>query len=58
MITSQIYKNKLQYKADWKRYNANKAFYNAKRFKGYPHKLRQFHRNNPHAAEPLKRLKK
>ena len=40
IIASRIYKNKLQYRADWKGYDANEAFYNAKGFKECPHKLR------------------
>ena len=56
IIASRIYKNKLQYKVDWKGYNANKAFYNAKGFKGCPYKLYQFHRDNPQVTGPPKRL--
>ena len=58
IITSQIYRNELQYRADWKGYNADKAFYDAKGFKGCLYKLRQFHRDNLHVAGPLKRLEK
>ena len=58
IVTSRIYKNKLQHRADWKGYNADKAFYNAKGFKGCPYKLHQFHRDNPNAAGPSKRLEK
>ena len=58
IVTSQIYKNKLQYKTDWKEYDANKAFYNAKGFKGCPYKLHKFHRNNTNAARLPKRLEK
>ena len=56
IIASRIYRNKLQYRADWKGYNADKAFYDAKGFKECSYKLRQFHRDNPHAAGPPKRL--
>ena len=56
IIVSRIYRNKLQYKADWKGYDADKAFYDAKGFKGCPYKLRQFHRDNPHVAGLPKRL--
>ena len=57
IVASQIYRNKLQYKANWKGYDTDKAFYDAKGFKGCPHKLRQFHRDNSHVAGPPKRLK-
>ena len=40
IIAARIYKNKLQYRVDWKGYDANEAFYDAKKFKGYPYKLR------------------
>ena len=38
------------------RYDADETFYDAEGFKGCPHKLRQFHRDNLNAAGPPKRL--
>ena len=40
IVASRIHRNKLQYMADWKGYDADKAFYNAEGFKGCPHKIR------------------
>ena len=56
IVASRIHRNKLQYMADWKGYNADKAFYNAEGFKGCPHKICQFHQDNLRAAGPPKRL--
>ena len=53
---SRVFRNKLQYRADWKGYDADEAFYDAEGFKGCPHKLRQFHSQNPNAAGPPKQL--
>ena len=36
----------------------DEVFYDVKRFKGCPYKLCQFHRDNPYAAGPPKRLEK
>ena len=56
IIASRIYRNKLQYRVNWKGYDADEAFYNAKGFKGCSYKLYQFHRDNPQATGLLKRL--
>ena len=58
IVTSRIYRNKLQYRADWKGYDADKIFYDVEEFKGCPYKLYQFHHNNLNAAGPPKRLEK
>ena len=58
ILASRIWRGKLQYRAQWKGYDEDESFYNAEGFKGCPHRIRQFHEDNPIAAGPPIRLAK
>ena len=52
LLASRIYRRKLQYRAQWKGYDEDPVFYDAESFKNCPHKLRQFHEDEPAAPGP------
>ena len=56
ILTAQIWRGKLQYRARWKGYDEEKTYYDAEGFKGCPHKVRQFHKDHPRAPGPPERL--
>jgi len=57
ILTSRLFrKKKLQYKAKWIGYDEDPEWYNAENFKGAPHKLRDFHNENPQHPGPPCRL--
>jgi transposase InsO family protein len=57
ILDSRLYRKRtLQYRAGWVGHDPDPKWYNASDFKGSPHLVRDFHRENPNAAGPPKRL--
>ena len=52
LLASRIHKGKLQYRAEWKGYDEDPVYYDAESFKNSPHKVRQFHEDQPEAPGP------
>ncbi len=52
----RLYYNKLQYKAKWKGWDDDQAWYYASNFKGSPHLLKTFHETYPVLPGPPARL--
>jgi len=56
VLTSRVYRERLQYKVSWVGYNLDNTWYNADGFIGAPYKLKAFHDKRPHNAGPPVRL--
>jgi hypothetical protein len=52
----RLHRRKLQYRAKWTGYDHDPNWYPASDFKGAPHKLREFHEQNPKRPGPPKNL--
>lgn len=56
ILASRMSRGKLQYRAKWIGFDDDPAWYPARNFKGSPHKIRDFHQENPSRSGPPKRL--
>jgi hypothetical protein len=56
VLTSRIYRGKLEYRVKWTGHDDDPQWYPARNFKGSPHKLRAFHGCYPERPGPPRRL--
>ena len=56
ILASRLIRGKLQYRAKWVGFDNDPAWYPARNFKGSPHRIRDFHRENPARSGPPRRL--
>jgi hypothetical protein len=56
ILASRIYRDKLQYMADWVGYDPDDQFYDASSFINSPHKVQEYHKAYPDEPGPPTRL--
>ena len=52
ILSSKVSRGRLLYKVDWEGYEPDETWYPARNFKNSPHRLREFHEQNPSAPGP------